>query len=166
MYWLLAVAPILKSKKLSNLETDIVFWNIFVRNIVRVVWLKLNVSTSGIGWLDAKGRSKYPLSNPKELKALFSFPIKLLLKFISGLNEPLTEKLYSGNAEKSFKSISTIPPVKSAFNSALADLLIKILSRRLVGKISNWRVFLSGSRPGTSSPPSNVFEYLSPSPLT
>ena len=126
----------------------------------------LKVSGKGISCFDDNGLSKYPLSNPRKLNASFSLPIKLSFKFISGLYEPLIEKLYSGSTEKSLRITSTTPPVKSEFRSALADLLIRILSRRFVGKISSCNVFLSGSRPGTSSPPSSVFEYLSPRPLT
>ena len=59
-----------------------------------------------------------------------------------------------------------MPPVKSAGKSALDDFSITIFFMRFVGKISIWRVFLSGSSPGMSNPFKIVFVYLSPKPLT
>ena len=50
------------------------------------------------------------------------------------------------NITASKKILSLHFIVKSEFRSALADLLIRILSRRFVGKISSCNVFLSGSR--------------------
>ena len=67
---------------------------------------------------------------------------------------------------KSFVIMSTIPPVKSAGLSAVADLKICTLSIMLVGKRSICMVFLSGSSPGISNPFNIDFVYLSPKPLT
>ena len=75
------------------------------------------------------------------------------------------EKLENDSSGKDFVSISTTPPVKSAGRFDEKDFKILMLSIILVGKISIWIEFLSGSSPGTSMLLSWVFVYLSPNPL-
>ena len=53
---------------------------------------------------------------------------------------------------KSLVIISITPPVKSAGRSALADLITRTFDNKLVGNKSIWIVFLSGSKPGMSTP--------------
>src|SRR3546814_7849077 len=66
----------------------------------------------------------------------------------------------------SLVTMLTTPPVKSAGRSAEADLMTIRFSRILVGKISIWTVFLSGSRPRMSMPFKMDLLYRSPSPRT
>ena len=74
-----------------------------------------------------------------------------------GLKPAPSEIEASNLVGKSFVIISTTPPVKSAGNSAAADFITIILSIILVGKTSIWMVFLSGSKPGISTPFKVVF---------
>ena len=114
----------------------------------------------------ARGLSLVPSSKPSQSVVLPEYVRYSLLKCILGLYSMLAETLISFLVGISFVMISTTPPVKSAGKSARADLVIWIFDNIFVGNRSICTVFLSGSRPGMSTPLSIDLEYRSPSPRT
>ena len=120
----------------------------------------------GICWYLSIGISLAPLSKPRK-SVDFASPIKkALLKCIFELYALPIEIDNSLLVGKSFVTMSITPPVKSAGYSAAALFITIIFSRIFVGNISICIVFLSGSRPGISTPFKMDFVYLSPRPRT